>query len=318
MTDDFSRVARAIEGLRSDLRSISTGIQSVENSLQESIRYQEKIVRELRGTLVELEKEIEKLRSVIVNTEIAKIEGKKSYLGEYLSTVNAKKLAIERRFESEYDRVKTAYSKAVLGIIRKFVDSVKTGATSTRPLVTVLNSYTRLKNITNDLLNLVKKLQEFHSIIYTNRLNKLTQSKNEVITKMKNFLEYRKSTAELINSLKTDIQAKSPTVVNIPFYVVGVTINGQEKTLVLPLLERTETTQTPTKDIPYVEHLDVSKRYDFSKVAEVLKNSPDVINFAKSSAIKLEKTEILSGLNNLKERGYINDVFVEAVDKFWR
>lgn len=108
-----------------------------------------------------------------------------------------------------------------------------------------------------------------------------------------------------------------PLIVNVPFYVIGISVNGQEKTYVLPVLERTETSEHPTREVPYIERLSVSTKYDLSEIAKALKDSPDIIEHAKSMTLKIEKSDILSGLNNLKEKGYVDNVFVEAVDKFW-
>jgi len=184
MTDELSRLNRTINELNSSIYNLNSEIRRMEFLLEKSLIYQEKSYE----ALDKLQYGLERLKDTIINIEIAKIESKKSHLEKYLSNVNNIKTIVERRFDSEYDRVRTSYSKAVLGIVKKFVDSAKTGAISTRPLVTVLESYNRLRNIVDSLLDIVKKLQELYLSIYQNRINELIESKNEVISKMEEFL----------------------------------------------------------------------------------------------------------------------------------
>ena len=325
MSDISKEVARGVRSaIHKDLENIADRISEL-IEIQEQIAKTQRQIVESQEQMVEtmgalslimskLESDIKKLKE----TEIAKIEGKINHLDKYINTLKNKKKTLETRLFAEYERVREAYSKAVLRILKKFIESIKVGAINTKPLTTVLESYSRLKSAQELIPDYLDNLSKHHLEIYNRRMENISEARDNVIDKMEKFIEYRKEIAEKINNLRVNIGLDSPLILNIPFWVVGLKINGNEKIMIIPPMKKSKYPISPTKAEPYIEHLKIPEDFNFSEVASKLEELPEIVELARSNAVPIEKSTVISGLRKLKDEGYLHEFFINTIEKFWR
>ncbi|MCS7109479.1 MAG: hypothetical protein NZ903_01635 [Candidatus Micrarchaeota archaeon] len=297
LNDNVNRMAK-------EFRSLGQSINELKASMEQSID--------------ELNTSVQQLGQKIVNVEVAKIIGEIESLQKYLRTIIDKKENLERDVSKEIIRIREDYSTVVTDMVGRFVETLKIDSSSgVKPLTMIINLYEKLKNLKEELLNRVNTTKDVSVQLYHRRIEILSSKRNEVLNQINEFKERREKTVKDINALKTELNLDLPTIFKIPFWIVGIKIRGEEKIIILPPMERTRPTRTPTREEPYSEHLQTSTDFDFSNVKIALKD-PAIINFSKSNGIKTTKSKILSSLANFREKGYVDSIFVEAVEKFWR
>jgi len=299
-------------------RAVGEQISPELRKINESIRELKVAQAALVTAMESVRKEVKDLKATTLKIEILKAEEEKEHLKIYSNILENRVKDVEKKYFMEYERVKKAYLKSVLDSVRKFSESVRRGAVNIRPLTSILDAYRKLREHKQNVLLALNTIHEVHESIFRNRIKEITKIKDDVIEKMKEFLRKREEIAEQINRMKLDIDLKMPTIVNIPFWIIGIEDKkGNEEILVLPIMERMEGDGVPSEASPYVEHLRVPDEFDFSDAIREIKKE-EIVTFARKSASKLDKDSIISALKKMKERGYVNEVFIEAVDKFWR
>jgi hypothetical protein len=156
---------------------------------------------------------------------------------------------------------------------------------------------------------------------YETRLRTLTDSRVAFADAVEAFLDRREATAQAVTDLKTPVeQADGFDRIVVPFWVVFLEQDGEEKVRVYPILNRTAPDEQPTADRPYVEHLLAHPDHDYEDFVDVVRDrlsESDLLDQLRPAEDADERDESRFGDPAvLRENDAIDDRFVDELQRY--
>jgi len=304
---DAQQIANAVrDNLSPDLQGIAIGLGSI------------------AATLATISQEMHNNYNVLCDLrtiERARAETVGKYAASQTHEIDAIKTDANKKLRKHRLTVQNEYDLSQSEIFRDFVDSVRI---DTEHIEQVKQEYAHLHEMEESALNDIEKnLLSAPKFIYDSRLGKITDQKSGILTNLVEFIDRRSKILKDIDNMQTNIELptsdRSKTMLGsefmIPFWVIGVSIKGKNRIIVLPLANRSTPKSKPTKATPYSEHLGpLSNAFDTYRH---MFTSDENIKIARNSSILARKGEIIERLNSLTLRGSVDvETFVGAMKKF--
>lgn len=298
---DVSGIISAINSLHGQLTAINGQLVVINKQLADINKKQDWITNELN-----------KLKQI----EVAKAEAKlntKSGLDNFIQS-EIHEISSEQKEKKE--RTDKRYDDSIKELVTDFVDLTKVDRTALDKLKKEFDEFTNLKNA---MLSDVGDLSFAHISNYGLRRMRITPKKQNLLGNLNKFLELRRQTIDKINSLQTQaIQLDEPKILYVPFWIIGVDDGYTEEHFVYPILKKTGSQTTTSRNEPYGEHLEPYTDYDFSIFRnEILER--ETIEKAKQNSILFEKQNLMPKIKEICHE-YANpdgsNIFLEALEKF--
>lgn len=242
-------------------------LDSIEDHLENVDGRLDDIDERLRG-LEGLDKEIKELRQRIEHIEKTKAKAEREALEELKSELDRqfqeKKVEYERRLGEVLDD----YRNSVETLKERFVDTI-----SGRE-----EQFSQVESEFNDALQgrqeCINRTQQSGKVMtqnYDDRLESVIQSRNAFINSINDFVEDRDKTAATIDSLQTSVSGINGSAqVVVPFWVVGIEIDGREELRVLPIQNRGDTSERVDRGSPYVEYLQEHPTHSYGDLTDAV------------------------------------------------
>jgi len=301
MTTDLIHVVRAVESLKSSLKNIdnNTGKLSTINQgirdLKDSVDNLKDDIEEIKDIQDDMLKLHDRFRRMVIASA-----GARRYTAEKIK----REFVVKHReknaeLEVEKNAIQYDYDKTQLEFIRNFIDSVSTNTSS---IEIIKDEFSKMVKIQESLQDDIEDFLEHDRAEYSRRLKQLRKLIKMTLGNIDTFINKRMKTAREIEEILISYNHKRDMVLYIPFWVIGISHGRSEKIEVIPITERYEVSQSPSRETPYLFHLTKDFTNSFSSYEEFFTNRSNV-EMAKRNSILNDKKfmrKVKRKLSNLK------------------
>lgn len=229
---------------------------------------------------------------------------------------------LNRETQSLQDEYDVTYKDTIVD----FVEMIKV---NTDVVNKIKSEYGDLHDSESSFLRDIERFREVHPRHYDERRSALIRLRDEILRDLDDTMKERAKTAQYIEGLQAS-GISMPPALNleqrregirflVPFLVSGISIGGEEKIRISPVLRRTAPKFAPSRGNPYVDHLDpfALTLVKYLDAHRDLFELSAIVQRARRFSVLSRKKEIIARMSLLAQRHYIHSpTFLEAIDRF--
>ncbi len=230
-------------------------------ALDDRMKNIEDQLEQTRRAVESLENRISQVEQTKAQAEREAIEGLKETLQEQ---VEEKRQEYERRV----GEVLEDYRASIKRLKNRFLNSISGHGDH---FSSIEDEFAEVRDARSEVVEKTVELGGSQARTYELRTEALAASRNDFFQAIDSFLEDREETASTIESMRTNVPGVSgATTVTVPFWVYGVKKNGSEEIHVLPVAERAEPSESPTRAQPYADYLRPHPDHGFDDMTDAV------------------------------------------------
>lgn len=247
--------------------SIGGKLDAIGSGLDDMASEINNLSRRLEG-LENLDKKVDELREEIRRIEKTKAAAERQALEDLRSTLSEQLEKKRDEYERRVGEVLDDYRKSVETLKDRFVDSIS-GRTSNFDQVE--EEFGTVREHRQHCVEPVRSVGGEVANSYQGRIDSLVESRDAFSSAVDDFVTDRRETAETIERLQTDIPGiDSAARIVVPFWVVGVQVDGREEIRVLPIMEVGDPSQKLERATPYQSNLRPHPRHNYEEMIEAV------------------------------------------------
>jgi hypothetical protein len=292
--------ARRISGDLSD-------IQSEINALRDDMKDVEKELQKIER----LDQSIQQLERRIVEVETEKARAKKNAKEDVYQRLESKVEEKREKYQKKLREVLGDYKDRIDRLKDRFLNSISHRSESFEQ---VEEEFSKAKENKSESRTNASEIKGAATEGHDRRLKSVVGAKNEFVGSINSFLQDRRQTADLIDSVQTEVGGVGGTEkLQVPFWVVGIERNGTEELHVYPVQGIRDTNASPTDEQPYVEYLAEHPDHSYGDMAGMVKEyvqKDDVCDRLAADEGRFADPSVL------KSRGTANDRFIDSLNQY--
>jgi prefoldin subunit 5 len=258
-----------------------------------------------------LEKRIKSLENRVVEVEKTKAKAKQAARVDIIKDLQETYEQKRRQYEQKKAQILEDYKDGINRLKDRFISSI---SDQSEHFDRVSGEFDTADQAKKTAVASAEASVNPAASTYRRRLEEIGESRQAFIENVDAFLRHREETAQTIESLQTPIPGIDDSArIDVPFWVVAVEKDGQERLAVLPVLERTGASGDPTPSTPYVPYLQPSNTHDYQDLTDAVKR------YAQRDAV-LQRLDTHEGdyadPSFLAKNSNVNERFVEALEEY--
>jgi len=218
--------------------------------------------------LEDLDKKIDELRQRIEQIEQTKARAEREALEDLKSELGAQLQEKKEEYQRRLGEVLDDYRNSVETLKERFVDTIsgreeQFGQIEAEFAATDENR----RGCVDATLSTGEAATDNHDA----RLEAVIESRNAFMSAIDEFVGDREDTAATIDSLQTPVPGiREGAQIVVPFWVVGVEIDGREELRVLPVQNRSDPSGTLERASPYLEYLEEHPTHSYGEMTDAV------------------------------------------------
>ena len=274
-------------------------------------------IRELRGDIDSLERKLDKIDDInnsikrlekrVVEVEEKKAQAKKEAKKSVYEQLEAKAEEKRKKYKKKLREVLGEYKDRIDRLKDRFLNSIAHRSESFKQ---VKDEFVRVHRSKSDIRNKIEDVGDAAKSDHEKRLKSVIGAKKSFVGSVNEFLRDREETAELIDSIQTDINGLNGTEeLRVPFWVVGIEKDGSEEILVYPIQGIGSVGQVSDEET-YSEYLREHPEHSYGDMTDAVKE------FVQRDSVRDSLADSEGGFADpsvLKSRGAANQRFVDSL-----
>ncbi len=300
-------------------RSVASAMDSHFKSLESELGI---IATEIETLKNNFNQRMYELFSDMASIEMSKYESRKNVLQDHLKRVEKISREMKKEADREMGEIQILYDKAIFEVLDGLTQTIKA---NTKNLDVCKGDYIKVSEQYNSFYSDLAGISYIHAYPYYQAMKNLFDNLKDVVNNFNMFLDYRKKTVELIESLQHDIPVKGKVVkVYVPVWVAGMLSPRGEEVIIYPPSEYVSPSRMLSLSEPYAEHIAPHHVYNFLKF--LMKNnrfrlSPEDRKNAVKHSILPKAGKILPLIEKMSGKSIYRDkksfsIFTEAIRRF--
>lgn len=290
-----SGISRDLSGIQNEIERLRRDVSDLEDKLDK---------------IDELDRSIQDLERRIVKVETEKARARKEAKKDVYERLETKAEEKREKYQKKLREVLGDYKKRIDRLKDRFLNSIAHRSESFKQVEDEFSDASRRKTEPSKAVSEVREAaREGHE----RRLKSVVGARSGFIESINGFLDDRRQTADLIDSIQTEVGGiDGAQRLQIPFWVVGIERDGREEIKVYPMQGVRGPDRSPTDEKPYADYLSEHPDHSYGDMADAVKRYAQRDEVRDSLA---EGEPEFADPSVLRSRGAANERFVDSLKK---